>query len=279
MPSGLLSRSSASQDERMHLWYRPSPTPIIALPCGARSAGHYRFQVPWAERMQGRNFLQIFWGIAGQGFFQHQGQTWTLKQDEIFIYPHGAPHQIHCTEPWEYRWWTMDGPLADSMVTAFGLSPGLVLPAGPCPSGRLDALAALIVEPDPAAERLATALLVELLGLAASRPTKTDESDQAEQCRRRLEAAVTDTDCSIAGIAELLGIHRSTLSRRFQTRFGRSPQDYLAALRLRLALDLLTTTTLTVATVAQRCGFTDANYFSRLISQATGRSPMMLRKR
>ena len=59
----------------------------------------------------------------------------------------------------------------------------------------------------------------------------------------------------------------------FKESTGTSPKHYLLSVRVGAAEELLATTTLSVAEVAEAVGVLDVNYFSRLFKKFTGRSP------
>lgn len=65
----------------------------------------------------------------------------------------------------------------------------------------------------------------------------------------------------------------------FKKATGRSPRQYLIDLRLRAAVNLLSTTDMPVQEVARQSGFDDAFYFSRLFSRRMGKSPAGYRAR
>jgi len=59
---------------------------------------------------------------------------------------------------------------------------------------------------------------------------------------------------------------------------GISPGAYINQLRIQQAFSLLRHTSLSIAEIASRCGYTDADYFSRVIRRTTGYSPLQFRK-
>lgn len=66
------------------------------------------------------------------------------------------------------------------------------------------------------------------------------------------------------------------LSKRFLRETGKTPNQYLAQLRVEHARKMLSqqkTYGLTVREVAESCGFSDALYFSRVFKAATGAAP------
>ena len=80
-------------------------------------------------------------------------------------------------------------------------------------------------------------------------------------------------------IAAAASVSRNTCLNCFRTVLGLSPLEYVANLRLELALHLLTATTLPVSEVAAACGFEDAGYFGKAFRKKTGLSPTQYRTR
>ena len=63
----------------------------------------------------------------------------------------------------------------------------------------------------------------------------------------------------------------------FEKYVGLGPKRFLIKIRMEYARELLTYTTLTVAEVAQSCGYEDRFYFSRAFSEYWGMPPSTLR--
>ncbi len=73
------------------------------------------------------------------------------------------------------------------------------------------------------------------------------------------------------------GMAPRTFRRLWLERFGVTPGDYLAGVRVRHACSLLAHTDLPIAEVAAQSGFSDPFYFSRRFSRETGLSPRQFR--
>jgi LacI family transcriptional regulator len=64
-----------------------------------------------------------------------------------------------------------------------------------------------------------------------------------------------------------------TLERRVYQLLGRSPKEEIMRVRLERAKQLLTETSLPVGAVAERCGFSQAKYFSHVFHARLGLTP------
>lgn len=68
---------------------------------------------------------------------------------------------------------------------------------------------------------------------------------------------------TIADLAKVAGMSRSSFSRHFALIFGTSPLDFLKAERLRFAANLLCTSSTPIKMIAGMIGYTSVSYFSR----------------
>lgn len=72
-------------------------------------------------------------------------------------------------------------------------------------------------------------------------------------------------------------VSKSTCARLFKRYTGHSPVSYLIDYRLECAATLLRTTSDSVASIAQACGFAQQSYFSRVFQRAYGITPRAYR--
>lgn len=84
---------------------------------------------------------------------------------------------------------------------------------------------------------------------------------------------------SVDDIAELTGLSRRTLERRFRDLFGRTVAEEIKHTRLERARAMLNETDLPVADIAPRCGFSSAEYFIYVFRKAHKVTPVAFRNR
>ncbi len=78
---------------------------------------------------------------------------------------------------------------------------------------------------------------------------------------------------------EQAGIPERTFTRRFHVATGASPLEYVHQLRLNKARRLLESGGLSIQVVAQKLGYEDPSFFSRLFKREVGLTPAQYRKR
>lgn len=79
-------------------------------------------------------------------------------------------------------------------------------------------------------------------------------------------------------LAERIGMSVNTFLRRFHAACGKSPQQYLTEARLRRACVLLQYSSLSMEEIAERTGFCDRFYFTRMFTRCRQLSPAAFRK-
>ncbi|CAH1207116.1 helix-turn-helix domain-containing protein [Paenibacillus sp. JJ-223] len=82
---------------------------------------------------------------------------------------------------------------------------------------------------------------------------------------------------SLDELADAHGIHAYTLSRAFKQAFGQNFVDYLTAVRLERAKELLRTTDVKISEIAEQVGY-QPSYFNRLFKKSEGTTPNRYRQ-
>ncbi len=243
-----------------------------------RSIGHFRLTPESPEEIKVADFGEIFWCIGGKGYFHRNGEVFPLLPNSVWYYPPGSLHQYYPGKPFfHYRWLTIEGPGAGGLFDGLRIQPG-INEAGECPQELFSRIELNIESPQNEKRMEVLAAAFEILTRAAL-PAAPENSagTTAEKAKRIIDGNFADRELNVDRIAELLGIHRVSLSRAFSRVHGISASEYLASCRIQKALALLKETTLSAEEIADRCGFSTPAYFSRVISKTTGFPPGKLR--
>ena len=79
-------------------------------------------------------------------------------------------------------------------------------------------------------------------------------------------------------LARVAGCSVDTLERRSRRVFGRSPRQLVLSSRIDAAREMLTAKELTLAQIADRCGYSDQAAFNRTFTRLAGMPPGRYRR-
>ena len=125
---------------------------------------------------------------------------------------------------------------------------------------------------------LGLTLLEEYIRMAKAGADELARESPQARARNYLDEHSAEENC-LAGAAGAAGITPQHLIRLFREHYQITPGRYLWQTRVDRGAGLLTATGLTVAEIADRCGFKNPFHFSRLLRQMQGHSPREVRKR
>ncbi len=83
---------------------------------------------------------------------------------------------------------------------------------------------------------------------------------------------------SLESLSAQYSVNKNYLSTRFHKEVGMTVTDYINLARVRRSLDLLSSTAMSMPEIAERCGFSDANYYTRRFRMVYGKTPTEYRK-
>ena len=129
---------------------------------------------------------------------------------------------------------------------------------------------------DELLRRLCDSLLMD----AAKEQTEVAAApeDEIDQVVRYMEEHFSDSEISMAAIAESFEISTTHLSLSFKEKTGMTPLEYLTLLRSQRAKELLEDTDLTIRDISVQVGYYDSGSFIRRFKQVTGETPLQYRR-
>lgn len=93
----------------------------------------------------------------------------------------------------------------------------------------------------------------------------------------RIDSDLT-ADLSLKTQAELLNVNPSYLSNLFKKETGSTLTDYVNRKRIEYSIFLLNSTSMQIQAVAQYCGISDVNYFTKIFKKQIGKTPTKYRE-
>ncbi len=124
---------------------------------------------------------------------------------------------------------------------------------------------------------LATSLFYEFLNMSESAIAHAREDTCVIRAIRYMEDYFCDHDC-LCNARRESGCSDNALLYKFTRYAGTTPARYLWRIRTEKGLGLLTDTGLSIAEIAERCGFKTPFHFSRCIRRIQGVSPREVRR-
>lgn len=225
--------------------------------------------------------------LNGTGVLEIHNHTNQLHRGQIFILPPDTLVKYYAdqSDPWYYSWVSFNGKKANEYLYHAGFSHDDVVRDCLCPPEDFTAiihrmLQANTTEAYDSFER--TGGLYQLFSLlirsntASSAPGNISADTYVQYARNYIEYHYNH-DIHIADIADYLQINRSYFSTCFKKVMNCSPKEYLLRYRMEKAKDLLTHTSMSVADIAQKTGYTAPSVFSKTFSRQIGQSPSVYR--
>lgn len=102
-------------------------------------------------------------------------------------------------------------------------------------------------------------------------------SDSVLEAKSYIDAHVGD-QITLTDISKAVNLSPNYLHTIFKQLLGTTPRDYLTEKRLRFTCELLSTTSLPLSEIAERCGFCNQQYMSQLFKKRFSVTPMEYRR-
>ncbi len=99
------------------------------------------------------------------------------------------------------------------------------------------------------------------------------EHEFVKKVREIVEANFSNYEFNIEQLCKLMFMSHSQLHRKLEALTGCSPNQFIRIIRLNKAKELLANPALSIAVIAQDCGYNDPGYFSRVFKQEYGITP------
>ncbi|HIY56880.1 MAG TPA: AraC family transcriptional regulator [Candidatus Tetragenococcus pullicola] len=240
---------------------------------------HYR------ERTSGTSEYILIYCLDGAGNIEVDNKKRIqLRRGEIFCIPPLCPHRYYSKveEPWSILW--MHFHSSQGEVWRLNEQKTITIKD----SQRYSMLQSHFVDLFDLGEQVSLTNLSfcasQLLRLILSEIYLLKDADTADtqntylvKCIKYMDDHISD-DLTLKEIATYLDISPSYLSTLFKRYLNKSPIDYFIEMRIEQACKYLKLSDLKIYEVAEKVGYTDAYYFSRIFKKVTGSSPKNYRK-
>ena len=231
----------------------------------------------WLYTGYQRPYNWLIYTRSGKGYVELDGRRLKLLPGSMVVVPLNHECHYHCLEPMEIGACAFTLQLAPG-VDVFDVYQVPDNPVVVTEAGLFDDI--IDQQSGSAATLLAMGAMLRLLAPlleACHNPAETSQ----DQLRMQKVMSYVDqnlTDLDTGAMADLLGFSDGHFSRWFSAVMGVSPKKFVIQKRVEAATRLLLFGNQSVESVARKCGYEDALYFSRIFKKYTGLSPREYRK-
>ncbi len=222
--------------------------------------------------------------ISGNGWFEIGRESYTVCEGEFFVIPAGVSHKYGSQKGWRIYWVHIEGEMAEQVLEKL---------AGNTYAPKIEPQRELSIDLfRNLLKRLSLRLtsdtlsyvnfsLWHLLGLYCLHETLSESKPYGHQGIQEVLIYMKEHVSDRLTLAEMAGYAQLSVSRfskLFKEQTGHSPVDFYIRLKIHRAGQLLTSTSLKIQDIAERCGWDNPFYFSRSFHQITGYPPKVYRK-
>ncbi len=205
----------------------------------------------------------------GQGRLISERERIDLEVGDLFYIPKGCRYQS--------EWSGAEGICFDSL--GFDCFPSRHRYRLQKLRGNEEILAVLRpLSADKRVDAVAVGRLYTLLGLMEPFLQSEEAGRQDALIEKALAVLAGDLRISIPQLAAACTVSEATLYNAFRKGLHQPPNAVRQELLCKEAAELLITTNLSVEEVSDRCGFSSASYFRKILLKVTGKTPSQLRR-
>lgn len=246
------------------------------------------YQFAWESGRMLKDYVLVYISRGGGQFESEFSGKLTIESGEIFILCPGVWHRYRPAPEtgWDEHWLGFEGSAVKNLMRPEFFSPARpiirVANEGLCLQLFTGAMEAIKTN-QPALQQILAGVTAHLLGLLYS--ARQTEQVGGNQPLAVVQSAIQHmrtnlgTNIDMPSLAQQLHVSYSTFRHTFAEHTGMSPLQYLLELRMALARNLLQETNLPLKDIAEKTGFVDEHYFSRLFRKRGGEAPGQWRAR
>ena len=232
-------------------------------------------QIVNMEKPRTESLFKMYCVAHGKGFLHTSGKVHKLKEGDIFFTFPARDFRIEGENGFAYMYISFLGVRANKIFEKLSINDKNCVFAG---SSTLSELwkGAIKMEADPMGT-VSEGVLLYTLGVLGARAEKKQEIEKGTQSiniiKKYVDDNFSDEDFSLDKMAKALSYNPKYISQLFKKKKSVGISEYLTTVRIQNACTMMEQGTTSVSDIAMRCGFRDAQYFSKVFKSKTGMSP------
>lgn len=239
-------------------------------------SGRYLCSSLYSVRREYLDFYSVIYVMEGRMELEYEGRLMTVGENEAVLLDFRKPHAYRAASARLDKWeMIFNGNAARDYYDLLTETRGHIFTVSGTLKRTFTKLMAELEAPYPK-DHMVSSLIHKMLGCMAEQEEASVSPVIAEAMTYINEHY--GTQLQISEIAEHVMLSRYYFTRLFRRETGRSPNEYLADVRIDSAREMLTEKILPIAEIAERCGFTNTSHFTRFFREKTGQTPAAFRK-
>lgn len=257
------------------------------LPLVVNCAGEVAFKKPFANRcLSGRLDYYLIYMNRGRMHIKVGSLDGEILAGQFILIPEHTPFAYESTTDeggiTAYYWIHFTGSDVTQILRSAGIEAGVITEAG-IHADTADAYESLFAEFRKRKPNFtySTSIRVQqiLLSLASHAENEARPATKALDISIRYIHAHIRSPLSVKALSQMEFLSVSRYRQLFHEATGMSPTEYITALRIHRACDLITQGVLTIDRIAELSGYPDRLYFQRIFKKHTGLTPAEYRRR
>ncbi len=247
-----------------------------------QTVGYHDFQTNLIRARRCAFFMQshystIHFVLSGKGTLEMGGAVHSIQEGQMFFIPPRTEIRYYPDEsdPWEYIWFSLRSNVTEELQNCLDFS--LEQPVRTCarfPEVKNTLRRMMESLQDGGGSFTALSAFYEILEICSAHTPHTE----IRQIKQMIDQSFTSASFSIERLCKEVNISHAHLLRLFKNAYGITIKKYVLQKRMELACELLSTTELSVRSVALSCGFTDELHFMKTFKNNLGISALRYRK-
>ena len=216
-------------------------------------------------------YWEIVYQLSGSITASIGNREYLIETGDIMIIPPNVTHKSTSENPYTDIYVQCEN-MDFSKVTVLHDYDGFVLEL-------INMLHRVFTEKDNSYKIIADSLLDSIIAYLRKYADSEYKYDFVNELKNEMYMNISNCNFNISDFSKNMGYNTDYLRRCFKAETGKTPLQHLTDMRLNYAKGLLKQETFSsVVDVAEKCGFKDSFYFSRLFKQYYGVSPLNYRK-
>jgi len=228
------------------------------------------------EKFKSESLFKMYCVKQGKGLLHTSGRVYSLKTGDIFFTFPARDFRIEGEADFAYMYISFLGVRANNLLNKLKIdSKNCVFAGSP---ELLELWKNGIKAGSDTMGTVSEGVLLYTFGILGARfEEKQGHKEKGEQSfniiKKYVDDNFSDEDFSLEKTAKVLSYNPKYISQLFKKKMSVGINEYLNTVRVQSACTMIEQGTTSVSDIAMRCGFRDAQYFSKVFKSKTGMSP------